>query len=209
MTSHPKISRKLVGFRPVTSIYNQITIAQPALTVLSINLDASSWPKWNTYNPTATIYFTPASPPPELESSPPELKALYTRPNYLAPGCNFTLTHSDNSPNSNFEIREISAISPEDPDAKGAKGYRVITRMVDNQPWFLRVVRILHVTEIDGGQGAKIESWCELAGGNAYLGKLFGMEKKIEKLIDESYVSLKSYAEGEIAKPAGKGEAEN
>jgi hypothetical protein len=117
------------------------------------------------------------------------------------------MTHSDGTPPSNIEIDEISKISTLGEDAKAVNGYRVVGRVVDVMPWFLKVLRIQDFIEVEGGSGTKYSSWTELGGAGAWLAKLLGNDKKVERLFDESFVCLKEYVESGKGKTGGEGEA--
>ena len=88
------------------------------------------------------------------------------------------------------------------------KGYRIVGRVVDVTPWFLKVLRIQDFTEAEGGKGTRYDSWTEIGGGGAWLAKFLGVEKKIGSLFDETFVSMKAYVESRKGKAEVGGEGE-
>lgn len=202
MIYRPLLPRKPADFNPVIKIHNYITLDTPPIEVIRTYLDATTWPAWNTYTPTAKIYYTPLVSPPYPHSTPPELTALFARSNYFSPGCKFTMTHSDGTPPSNFEIDEIYKISTQESEGQTVNGFRVVARIVDVNTWFFNVVRIQDFTEIDGGTGTRYDSWTEIGGAGAWLAKFIETGKKIERLFDETFLSFKEFVE------SGKGNVE-
>lgn len=194
MSARPVIPHGTTGFSPIITIYNSIVIAQSPTTVLRACLDTTTWPIWNTYMPTGRIFYTPPTLPPSSQPVSLELKALFTRPNHLSPGCKLTVTHSDGTPPSNIQIDEIYDISTQNPEGKSTKGYRVVARVVDVTPWLYKVLRIQDFVETED-QGMMYQSWTELGGAGAWLAKIMGMEKRIGKLFDVTFLSLKEYVE--------------
>lgn len=202
--SHPP--RKPTEFSPIVSIYNHVTVAAPPIAVLQACIDTTTWPIWNTYMPTATVYYKPLTPPASSLPATPELAALFARPNHLSPGCKFTTTHSDGSPPSNIEVDDIFQLPTRDLEGNVVNGYRAVGWVIDVMPWLMKVFRVQEFTELEGGKGTKYESWTDIGGASAWLVKLVGIDKKIERLFDESFVSMKDYIETGKGKEGGKRE---
>lgn len=192
MAPAPLLARTASDFKPTSVLYNHITISATPLAVFTVLLNTATWPSWNTFNPTATIYDRP-----EVDSSHP-LATLFSSPDFLAPGVKFSESHSEASrklekninQNENLEIIAAEPIETKD----GKKGYRVVWRLLDWNGLLMKSRRIHEFVENENGE-TEYGSWTEFGGLFGWPLKWTGGDKKIGILFDETFLSLKEYAE--------------
>jgi hypothetical protein len=192
MSPTPLLARKASDFQPVTILHNHITIAAAPLAIFTLLIDSTTWPSWNTFNPTATIYYRP-----EPDTAHP-LASLFVSPEFLAPGVKFAESHSEESrkleknikESENLEIVAIDSIETKD----GKKGYRVVWRLLDWNGLLMKSRRIHEFVENESG-GTEYNSWLELGGLFSWPLKWTSGDKKIGVLFDETFKSLKDFVE--------------
>jgi hypothetical protein len=201
MAPTPLLPRKSSDFTPITTVHNHVSIAAPPLIVLTTVLNTTTWPSWNTFNPTATIYYRPEPvwSQPQSPSHPAALSALFASPDFLSPGCKFGESHSEESKKSvasvndteNLEILAIEELQTED----GKRGYRIVWRLLDWNEWLMKSRRVHEFVEGENGQ-TEYNSWTELGGLFAWPLKWASGDSKIGVFFDETFKSLKEFVEG-------------
>lgn len=162
MAPTPPLARKASDFKPVTIVHNHITIAAAPLAVLTPLLNTTTWPSWNTFNPTATIYHRPEPDPAH------PLASVFAPPEFLAPVVKFIESHSEEArkkekninENENIEIVAVEEIKTED----GKSGYRVIWRLLDWNGMLMKSRKIHELVENESG-GTEYDCWTELGEG--------------------------------------------
>lgn len=193
MAPAPLLARTASDFTAASVLHNHITIFAKPLAVFTTLLNTTTWPSWNTFNPTATIYYRP-----EVDSSHP-LASLFSNPEFLAPGIKFSESHSEESrklekninQDENLEIIAVETLETED----GKKGYRLVWRLLDWNGLWMKSRRIHELVENEKGE-TEYDSWTEFGGLLSWPLKWTSGDKKIGILFDETFKSLKEFVEG-------------
>jgi len=200
MALQPLLSRKETDFNPVIIAHNHISIAVPPYEVLTAYLDTTTWPNWNTYNPTARISQHPSAFPSDFQDS--DLIDLCSRPDMLYPGVQFTKSHAEGTygapkpgQKENQETIEIVAVEAlQTPD--GRKGYRIVWKLSGWTDILMKSRRVLEFVETaPGAQTTEYDSFTEIGGLLAWPVKWFMGSEKLEKDFEGAHESLKRYLE--------------
>jgi len=178
---------KSSAFRSWVTIHNSISIEAPPITVITTVLDTETWPEWNLFNPTATIYH---SEKPKSDSA--TLKSLFSRPGFLAPGTKFSESHS-NDKSSSSRARSVENLEIEIIEEIGQTGYRIVWRLLGWSNWLMRSRRIHEFTE--SGRGTSYNCWTELGGLLSWLLMWTSAAGKLKESFDQTFDSLKQYIE--------------
>jgi hypothetical protein len=184
-------------FKVVSTTHNQISIAVPPLTVLTTILDTNTWNTWNTFNRSARIYFKPDDIPSGFS---PELTSLFSRPDFLSPGCKYTESvHAKGTdlslpaPEKGKNLNNLEVTSIEEFEGKdGKKSYRIVWIVKDWSPWLIQSQRTHQFVERNGT--TEYESWTEMGGLLAWLVR-WTSSGMFRTRFDEAFASLKVYLE--------------
>jgi hypothetical protein len=197
--------REPPNFRVVSTTHNHISIAAPPLTVLTTILNTNAWNTWNTFNRSASIYFKPDPAP---TSHSPELSALFSRPDYISPGCKYTESvHAKGTdlslpaPEKGKQLNNLEVTSIEEFEGKdGKKSYRVVWVVIDWLPWLIQSRRTHHFVERDGK--TEYETWTEMGGLLAWVVR-WTASGMFKKRFQEAFESLKVYLENRVSAENG------
>jgi len=125
---------------------------RPPLTVLTAIVDANSWDKRNNFDRSVKIYSH--LEPESFNSAPPELVALFSRPNFLSPGCKYTESAHRNGtdwslppPEKGKALNNLEVVSLEEFVAKDGKSYRLAWKLIDWFQWLIRGRRVHEFVE--------------------------------------------------------------
>ena len=197
--------KKPPSFRVVSTTHNNISIAASPLTVLTTILDTNTWDMWNTFNRSARIYFKPDQISPDFS---PELSSLFSRPDFLCPGCKYTESvHAKGTDLSlpapekgkqlnNLEVTSIQEFKEKD----GKKSYRLVWIVTGWSPWLIQSRRTHQFVEKDGS--TEYDAWTEMGGLAAWVVK-WTASGMFKLRFDEAFKSLKVYLEGKGEGGAG------
>ncbi|KAE9374802.1 hypothetical protein N431DRAFT_405798 [Stipitochalara longipes BDJ] len=185
------------SFRVVTTTHNHISIAASPLTVLTMILDTKTWDTWNTFNRSARIYYRPDPIP---SSSSPVLSSLFTKPDFLTPGCKYTESvHqkgtdlSLSAPEKGKQLNNLEVTSIEEfQEKEGKKSYRIVWIVVDWSPWLLQSQRTHQFVERDGK--TEYDSWTEMGGLLAWVVR-WTASGMFKQRFQEAFESLKVHLE--------------
>lgn len=194
-------------FNVVFSCHNYVSIAAPPLTVLTAILDTNSWDKWNNFNRSAKIYFH--LEPESFNFAPPELSALFSRPDFLSPGCKYTESVHRNgtdlslpAPEKGKALNNLEVVSIEEFEGKdGKKSYRLAWKLIDWSPWLIQSRRVHDFVEKGGN--TEYDCWTEQSGVLAWVLRWTFAGGTFKTRFQEAFKSLKVYLES-----GGKGGAD-
>jgi hypothetical protein len=192
-------------FKVASTTHNHISIAVPPLAVLTTILDTNTWNTWNTFNRSARIYFKPDEIPSGFSS---ELISLFSRPDFLSPGCKYTESvHSKGTdlslpaPEKGKNLNNLEVTSIEEFEEKdGRKSYRIVWIVNDWSPWLIQSRRTHQFVEKDGK--TEYETWTEMGGLLAWVVR-WTASGMFRKRFDEAFASLKVYLESRVSPDAG------
>jgi hypothetical protein len=205
MSTREMPERKSPAFRVVSTTHNHVSIAAPSLTVFTTILDTSTWNTWNTFNRSARIYFRPDPTP---SSSSPELTALFTRPDFLSPGCKYTESvHAKGTdlsfpaPEKGKQLNNLEVTSIEEFEEKGGeKSYRLVWIVIDWSPWLIQSRRTHQFVERDGR--TEYDAWTEMGGLLAWVVR-WTASGIFQLRFQEAFESLKACLEGRVNADGG------
>lgn len=169
------------------TILTKTIISAPLSSVIALSLDASAWPRWNSFISHVTILEQPSPTP--LTSQKLEVGTVAT----------FHARMKRDGPRSGAH-GDHEVVTVEDFVKEGKKGFRIIW-INDRLPggvWMLKVSRVQESVEIDledGSTGTEYTTWGTFGGPAAWLMSWNGTKDDIRDRFADWANDLKAYAE--------------